>query len=352
MLELFPGSSVRIERIGLDDARRTSDPLLLLRDYLRRHEPYYPTIRRWITDKVVPDLRSGRRTAYIGYQDDLPILAAVLKQGTETKFCHLSIENGLQGNKLGHLMFTLMAIEVRHTAKEVHFTLPESLWEREKGFFNSFGFDSADLASTQYRLFDNELRCSVPFLKIWNHVLRHLPTLLTSAAIAGFQVNDGVVLSVHEKYAEAVIQGRKTVELRRRFASRWVGRRASVYAARGAGCLLGTVAIDEVVKANPDEIWERFKDEMCCSRAEFESYAGDRPYLYAIRMNNPKPYEAPVPLSQLSHLIGEHLTPPQSYSAHSVNDLWGKALSLAALQHSKVESGRLDNKVGQEISLG
>jgi predicted transcriptional regulator len=174
-------------------------------------------------------------------------------------------------------------------------------------------------------------------------VLEQLPTLLTSEAIAGFQVNEGVVLSVHEKHARAIMKGQKTVELQRRFAGRWVGRSASIYAAGGSGSLLGTVTIDEVVKGTPDEIWDQFGGEICCTREEFDGYADGRSHLYAIRVAHPRPYEAPVPLSQLSHLLGETLHPPQSYSAHLTTDLWSKALSVAALLHRRPDTSILRN---------
>jgi predicted transcriptional regulator len=305
----------------------------MLRDRLASHESYYPSIRRWITDKVLPDLKTGRRVGYIGFQGEAPVLAAILKQGVRTKFCHLSIDSGFQGSRLGHLMFSLMAAEVRGMATEVHFTLPESLWVRERGFFQTFGFESAVAASNQYRLFEEELSCSAPFSRIWQRVLQQIPKLLTSQAIAGFQVNDGVVLSVHESHARAIMLGRKTVELRRRFAERWIGRCASVYAAGGSGCLLGTVMIDDVVKASPKEIWDHYSDNICCTKAEFDVYAADRPHLYALRLCQPRPYQAPVPLSQLSFLLGERIRPPQSYAMHSTTDVWSRALSIAALLH-------------------
>ena len=243
--DLFPAPSVRILRVEADDARHTTDTLHVLHDRLAAHEHYYPSIKRWIADKVFPDIKTGRRIGYLGFRGEEPVLAAVVKKGASTKLCHLSIESGFRGNKLGHLMFSLMAAEVRGKANEIHFTLPESLWEREKGFFRTFGFESAVVASTQYRLFDEELCCSASFARVWQCVLKQIPTLLTSEAVAGFQVNDGVVLSIHETHARAIMQGRKTVELRRRFAERWIGRSASVYAAGGSGCLLGTVKIDD-----------------------------------------------------------------------------------------------------------
>lgn len=336
--DLFPAPSVRILRVEADDARHTTDTLHVLHDRLAAHEHYYPSIKRWIADKVFPDIKTGRRIGYLGFRGEEPVLAAVVKKGASTKLCHLSIESGFRGNKLGHLMFSLMAAEVRGKANEIHFTLPESLWEREKGFFRTFGFESAVVASTQYRLFDEELCCSASFARVWQCVLKQIPTLLTSEAVAGFQVNDGVVLSIHETHARAIMQGRKTVELRRRFAERWIGRSASVYAAGGSGCLLGTVKIDDVVKAAPEEIWEQFGDEMCCTRAEFEGYADGRRHLYALRLGQPHPYQSPVPLSQLSHLLGETLHPPQSYSAHSTSDIWSRALSVAALLHGSASA--------------
>jgi predicted transcriptional regulator len=328
-------SRVRIQKVEASDALRTTDTLRILCDRLRDHEHYYPSIKQWVSAKVVPDLKTGRRVGFVGLDGDKPVLAAVLKHGPRSKFCHLSIESSFQGSKLGHLMFSLMAAEVRHAAEEIHFTLPEGLWEREKGFFQVFGFASAEAASSQYRLFEEELRCSAPFSKVWSCVLEQLPTLLTSTSIAGFQVNEGVVLSLQARHAAAVMQGRKTVELRKRFTGRWIGRSASVYAAGGPGSLLGTVTIGDVVKGDPEEIWDRFGSRMSCTRSEYDEYVGDRHALFAIELSDPRPYESPVPLSQLSHLLGEVLHPPQSYSSYSCNDAWGKALSLAAMLHAK-----------------
>mgnify|MGYP001255141154 CR=1 FL=1 len=339
MLDLFAGPSVRIRRVTTDDAKQSTDILKLLIERLCRHEDQYPSISRWTGSKVIPDLKNGRRTAYVGFVGELPILSAVVKQGQAAKFCHLSIEDGFQGSKLGHLMFSLMAAEVRHSSEEIHFTLPQSLWDRENGFFESFGFESTIRSSTQYRLFDEELRCSAPFSVVWGRVLAALPKLLTSNPIAGFHVNDGVVLSLHQRHATAVMKGLKTVEIRRRFADRWTGRRASIYASSGTGSLLGTITIRNVIKAKPAEIWERFGTRVGCSYAEFEAYAGARRYLYALELSDPEPYEAPVPLSQLSHLIGQAIHPPQSHSAHSASDQWGRALSVAAILHGHSDKG-------------
>lgn len=332
----WPASSVWIERIGADDAKKRTDRLHTLLSRLKEHAPYYPAIDRWITEKVVPGIKNRGRLGFVGYYGDTPILAAILKKGANTKFCHLSIDDRFQDMKLGYLMFSMMAAEVRGIAGEVHFTLPESLWERESGFFNTFGFTSASIAQSQYRLFEKELRCSVSFGEMWRNVVAQLPVLMTSVAVAGYRVNDGVVLSIREKYAKAVMQGKKKIELRKRFADRWVGRSASVYCAGGSGSLLGTVTIQNVTKAHPEEVWLQYGPDLECSRSEFDHYVGDRTSIFALELADPIPYQSPLPLSQLSHLLGQTLHPPQSYAVHTSSDTWGKALSVAAILHGSV----------------
>lgn len=328
-------SSVSIQCIEADDARRSTDSLRALRDSLFSHEAYYPGIRHWFIDKVVPDLKTGRRSAFVGYDHETPILTAVLKRGTRAKFCHLSIDPRFQNKKLGHLMFCLMAAEVRNEADEIHFTLPEGLWARENGFFTSLGFANVGVASSQYRLFEEELRCSASFPIVWKNVVAQLPVLLTSSSIGGFRINEGVVLAIHEKHARSVMRGEKTVEVRKRFTDRWVGRKASVYCSGGSGSLLGTVTIEKVTKGRPRDVWSHYASCLACSRNEFDAYVGDRAEIYAIELTNPEPYLNALPLSQLSHLIGGTLYPPQSYVVHNSFDIWGKALSLAAVLHGR-----------------
>jgi len=336
MLDLFPKPSVGIQRLNDKDARGDSDSLKTLIHHLHSHEDHYPGIGHWVKEKVIPGLKTGERVGFVGFRDESPVLAAVLKSGSRTKFCHLSIQEGFRGDGLGEIMFSLMAMEVRNTAQEIHFTLPEGLWEREQGFFRSFGFEQAVLAPNQYRLFEDEFRCSAPFADVWNSVVARIPTLLASTSITGFDMTSGVILSVREPHARAIIEGRKTVELRRRFSDSWAGSRASIYSSGGLGCLLGEVTIEEVFQSRPDEIWCRFEDGIGCSRDEFDHYVGERPRLSVLRLVDPTPYEAPIPLSQLSYLLGQPIRPPQSYQAVSSSNSWGQALSLAALLHRRV----------------
>ena len=331
--------SVTIRRVLSTDAKRGTDILSVLTGHLKEHTPYYPAIGRWIKDKVIPGISSGQRIGYVGFQEEEPVLAAILKQGKSSKFCHLSINERFQGNHLGKLMFSLMAAEIRSIASEVHFTLPEGLWAQEQDFFKMYGFDEAVPANIQYRMIEEELRCSTPFSVLWRNVVANLPQLLTSSAVGGFDLNDGIVLSVRDKHARAILRGEKTIEVRRRFSERWVSRKATVYASGGSQSLLGAVTIGAVTKATPDEIWLQHHEELQCSRVEFDQYVGGRSEVFGLLLVDPQPYDEALPLSQLCHLIGEELHPPQSYSVHSTTDTWARAISVAALLHGR-KTGR------------
>lgn len=341
--------SFKLIRITPDDATRRTDVVSLLTGQLAKHEGHYPNIQGWTTNKVIPGLRTGERVAYIGLQDETPILVAVVKRGERSKFCHLSIQEGFRDNKFGKLMFSLMAAEVRQMASEVHFTLPESVWLNDKKFFQMFGFMDAKFADRQYRMFEDELRCSASFSIVWSRVLRELPAVLGSASISGFGSGEGVVLSVQERHAMAIVEGRKSIEIRRRFSERSSGRRASVYAAGGLGALVGEVTIKEVLRGRPSAIWEQFGPEVGCSYPSFSKYVGVRPEIFALKLSDPKPYTAPVPLSQLCHILGEYsLSPPQSYRIYGDNDKWSRALTVAALLHGVTDLGNYSGSIVSE----
>ncbi|MGA2205989.1 MAG: hypothetical protein ABSG10_04580 [Terracidiphilus sp.] len=162
-VSLFPlAPTFRVAKLGEADARRDSDELKTLTSLVSASEEMYPSIRRWLKEKVIPGLRSLERVAWVAYEAEEPIAAAVLKLGKDAKFCHLRIKHGFQDLDLGQLFFTQMTLEARHDAKDIHFTLPESLWESKMPFFQSFGFAQAAESSRQYRSGDTELVCTAP----------------------------------------------------------------------------------------------------------------------------------------------------------------------------------------------
>lgn len=323
----------RIVRLAEGDVSHKTDHLSDFEKLILANEPMYPRIDRWYREKVLPGVRHAERVAMVGYLDEKPVVSAVVKKGGDAKFCHLKIDDRLRGTNLGEVFFSLMALEIRDLAKHIHFTLPESLWDSKGSFFQSFGFSSAVFADDQYRLFDQELKCSANFPLVWQAVVEKIPKLAHLYSFGGFSPDNQLLFSVKPEFAEKIINRQKTVELRRKFSTRWLGQRINLYSSSPVMSLVGEARISGIVVKNPEEIWDRFHNQLGCTKEQFDSYAKNTNELYAIQLDDVQPYRDRMPLTQMEGLIKEDLVPPQSYCTLEKNKPWAKAVSLAAYLH-------------------
>ncbi|MEI9893357.1 MAG: hypothetical protein WDN28_05510 [Chthoniobacter sp.] len=189
-------NDLRIARITPRDAKGLSDHLLNLRAVVAEREGIYPSIDRWFDKKVISGLAAKSRIAYVGYVNEIPAIAAIVKLGKNTKVCHIGIRDDLQNAGLGEMFFSLLALEARTTANSLHLTLPESLWASKMGFFKDFGLDQPMVAGRQYRLFDEELALRSDFPTIWQSVLTKIPKLAEKFSLSGNSLSNGVLFSL------------------------------------------------------------------------------------------------------------------------------------------------------------
>jgi predicted transcriptional regulator len=334
-------NNFQIVRLATGDARYLTDHLYNFKDLVLSSEAMYPEIELWFRHKVLPGLRSNERVGFVGYLDEKPVVSAVLKKGSSAKFCHLRVNREVQDTHLGELFFSLMTLELRDVAEQIHFTLPESLWRRKSPFFESFGFTTATIAEVQYRLFDQELRCTASYDSVWDAALSKLPKLSKCFRSGGFSSDNPLVMSVKPDRAEQIMAGSKTVELRKRFSKQWEGEKINVYATAPLMSLVGEAKIHSIIVDDPQEIWRKYGDEIGCSRLEFDEYVSDANVMYAIELNEIRPYRSAIPLTQLSRLIKEELVPPQSYFTLEKNKAWAKAVSVASYLHGFVRSNMI-----------
>jgi predicted transcriptional regulator len=336
-LDLFPRKGdFRFARLGETEAKKTTDDLNILRGLIVENQPMYPNIDRWFDRKVIPGLRSSERIAWVAYEGENAIASAILKLGRKSKFCHLRIHQNFHDLDLGRMFFSQMTFEARHLAKEIHFTLPESLWYEKTKFFESFGFVRAEKSPRQYRHGESELVCSAPLPLVWAAVLKKLPTLMPKFSVGGFSLNNEILVSIKPKYAHQILSGTKLVEIRKRFSERWTGARAVLYASSPQKALIGEATVRAVTSGRPQEIWQRFGQSVGCSSGEFEEYVGSSDKISAIELDAAIPYKNPIGLAQLSHLVQEELRPPQSFCDLRLDDEesgWAKAVSVASLLH-------------------
>lgn len=323
----------RIARLTPSDAHSKSDHLRTFRNLVVSNEQMYPGIDRWFDTKVVPGVKNRERVAFVGYVGEKPVVSAVVKRGVHTKFCHLKISDELQDAHLGEAFFSMMALEVRNKAGEIHFTLPEGLWERKRAFFNSFGFTKVEKAGTQYRLFEQELRCSAPFSEVWTCVLRKLPKISSLFSMGGYSMSNDLLMSIQPKSAGRVLNGQKKIEIRRKFSTKWIGHRVCLYASSPTSALVGEARIGGVVVGRPEDIWANFHAMIGCTKEEFDAYTKLAGQVYAIVFDEVRPYKGNIPLAHANYLLDADLVPPQSYCTLEKGKPWAQAVSVAAMLH-------------------
>jgi predicted transcriptional regulator/transcriptional regulator with XRE-family HTH domain len=136
-----------------------------------------------------------------------------------------------------------------------------------------------------------------------------LPHILGPAQLPPSQ---DVIFSIRPVHAEKILDGSKTVELRRRFTDRITpGTLALIYSTGPTSALTGSARIKEVQRLTVPELWERHSSAVCLHKREFEDYFSGLESGYAIILTSAKPLTRPVGLPELRERFG--FEPPQSY---------------------------------------
>jgi predicted transcriptional regulator len=112
------------------------------------------------------------------------------------------------------------------------------------------------------------------------------------------------------QYAAAIIDGSKTVELRRRFTNRPVVL-ALIYVSKTDKAITARAVVKKVEKLPVSSLWRIARDTAAVSRGEFDRYLHDIEIGYAITLGRIEMQRRPVTLTEL--LARFDLRPPQSF---------------------------------------
>jgi predicted transcriptional regulator len=121
-----------------------------------------------------------------------------------------------------------------------------------------------------------------------------------------------ILLSLKPRYAEAILSGAKTVELRRTRPRMSVPTSALIYASTPARCLVGTCRVDSVVTLPVDELWAAHGEFAGVSGSEFYSYFAGLDTGTGLLLSAAERVERPVALEDLRLSVGG-FAPPQSF---------------------------------------
>jgi predicted transcriptional regulator len=119
-----------------------------------------------------------------------------------------------------------------------------------------------------------------------------------------------LLLSIYPRWAEAILVGTKTVEVRRRAPRLQPGTRLVLYATLPVGRVVGSVVATEVLVGPPDDLWRSEGPGTGLAREELAAYVGTRATAAFIRLAAPEscePFDLPFRAPQVSQWLRPHI---------------------------------------------
>ena len=126
------------------------------------------------------------------------------------------------------------------------------------------------------------------------------------------------LLSLKPQYADLILAGEKTVELRNRVVRMEPGTVIWIYATKPVGGIVALAELDSVVHDTPAEIWIRYGREICIDRAHFDSYINNRESVSALIFSSVRKLKQSVTLDWIRRSVTD-FQPPQFYSRLSLD---------------------------------
>lgn len=127
-----------------------------------------------------------------------------------------------------------------------------------------------------------------------------------------FRPQRDVVLSIKPQYSAKILDGVKTVELRRRFpVLAPSGTLAYIYSTSPERAMIGSAEIKEVLKMPIDSIWNEFQNNAHIGRDDFANYFQGLEFGFVLVLDRAKPLARAIPLEELRERFD--FEPPQSF---------------------------------------
>jgi predicted transcriptional regulator len=132
-------------------------------------------------------------------------------------------------------------------------------------------------------------------------------------------LREALFLSVLPKYADKILRGIKTVELRRMRPTISEGDKIVIYISSPTMAVRAISVVDDISYARPDRLWSEIKDKAGVTRAEFNEYFDGAKKGVAIHIKDVQVLSFPIALSSLRQLW-PNFKPPQSYRYFSTGE--------------------------------
>ncbi len=120
------------------------------------------------------------------------------------------------------------------------------------------------------------------------------------------------VISIKPQYVEAIVEGQKVYELRRRRLNLDQGDLLIIYQTSPEKKVTASAELEKIIECDIDTLWEKVGARSAVSFEIFTNYFKGCANGYALQLKNVKPYKNPLSLDDLRSHMPKY-TPPQFF---------------------------------------
>jgi len=129
-----------------------------------------------------------------------------------------------------------------------------------------------------------------------------------------------LMLSIRPDYAGRILDGEKSVELRRIRPNISKGDILVIYASLPKGAIVGRVEVRGLIEGHPTQLWKSVRGACGLSKREFTQYFTGAKKAYGIVVRRPMRSRNPLTLGEIRQIL-PNFHPPQGYKyLHSDRD--------------------------------
>ncbi|GAA4256541.1 ASCH domain-containing protein [Dactylosporangium darangshiense] len=127
-----------------------------------------------------------------------------------------------------------------------------------------------------------------------------------------------LLLSLRPRFADAILAGTKTIEVRRRPVNASAGTPIILYASSPRRAVVGTARLSAVHSDDHNTAWRRYRHTLGLARREFDAYLEGTSQVYLLHLGNVCRLNQPLPLQRLRE--DGPFQPPQSFRYVAASD--------------------------------
>lgn len=288
-----------------------------IRDFLLESSSIYPGIEFWWDKRVRPSLELCRRVVLVVDAGGSLEGLFIGKPGNSAKLCTLRLRESIRNQGIGRALVTEGVNRLLdQDTRKFHITISEAAEEGCTAFFESIGFRRVAVERNRYKRGLDEFVYSCPrneMTEIIKNELSHgIDRTLYGVIPIQMPHEQILLMSIRPEFAELILQGRKTVEFRRKFSKKYKGATIVFYITHPAQQFMFSTTIAQVDHSQKKELWNMYQQECGISQAVFDEYFSGIDYGYAIHMSNLKPLPNQLVLERAKKVCPQ-LRPPQSF---------------------------------------